>query len=237
MIRDRGGIALEYPLIEIVPPRSSQTLNAIAERLERFPVLIFISRNAVQYGLPWFGEHIDPTRQRLFAVGRSTAQALQQAGFDAVRYPGGGADSETLLQLPELSAGRIDGAGILIVRGLGGRELLAQTLRERGATITYAEVYERVQPCYDLAHETEFWRRHNPDIVILTSCEAANNLLQRVPDEFQDKLRNADTVVMSRRIADYLVELGFRQPAAIIRQSDDEGIIEMCEELCRNKDA
>jgi uroporphyrinogen-III synthase len=71
-------------------------------------------------------------RPRYFAIGRTTALALHTVSGADVRYPLDREISEVLLQLPELQT--IAGKRALILRGNGGRELLGETLRERGAT-------------------------------------------------------------------------------------------------------
>lgn len=228
LISERGGIAVEYPLFEIHRIEPDSHLLDIMSRLKTYTSLVFVSRNAVEYGLALFHDRIEPWQQ-IFAVGKSTARALQDAGLENVCYPTRGADSETLLQMPELSSERVGGSRLLIVRGVGGREVLAQTLRDRGAEVGYAEVYERRQPCYDQSHEHELWREKTADIVILTSNEAVDNLLARVPAAYHERLRDMQTVVMSKRIADYLGERGFHRTPAIVQQPDDEGIVMMCE--------
>ncbi|WP_438895058.1 uroporphyrinogen-III synthase, partial [Bacillus cereus group sp. BC243] len=85
-------------------------------------------------GLNW------PTAPRYFAIGRSTALALHTVSGSDVRYPLDRETSEVLLQLPELQT--LIGKRALILRGNGGRELLGETLRERGADVTFCECYQ-----------------------------------------------------------------------------------------------
>ena len=73
---------------------------------------------------------------------------LQGAGL-AVSTPSRGDDSEALLALPALlQAVAVPAARVLVVRGVGGRELLAERLAEQGASVEYLELYRRCLPVY-----------------------------------------------------------------------------------------
>ncbi|MDX1518602.1 MAG: uroporphyrinogen-III synthase [Gammaproteobacteria bacterium] len=231
MIEQRGGVPIEYPLFEIRPVIADEKLQAITSDPGKYQAMIFVSRNAVRYGLPHFGDRLRDEHPGLFAVGQSTAEALKQAGFTRVFFPAGGAGSEPLLELPELNRVLDSHARILIVRGQSGREFLARELIDRGATVDYAEVYERESPCYDKQYETGFWEENSPDIIILTSRDAVDKLLQRIPAEYRHKALEARSVVMSERVAGYVTEQGFRHEPAIIDRPDDHGIVGKCVDI------
>jgi uroporphyrinogen-III synthase len=83
-----------------------------------------------------------------FSVGAATAQILRDHGLD-VHCPADGDDSEALLQLSRLREAVTEpGAQVLILRGEGGRELLAERLRALGASVEYLELYRRDLPAY-----------------------------------------------------------------------------------------
>lgn len=64
-------------------------------------------------------------------------------------FPEQGDDSEALLELPQLREAIARPAPrVLIVRGEGGRELLAERLRGQGASVDYLELYRRDLPRY-----------------------------------------------------------------------------------------
>jgi uroporphyrinogen-III synthase len=81
-----------------------------------------------------------------FSVGAATAQILRDHGLD-VHFPADGDDSEALLQLPRCARQRGRRAGADPARE-GGRELLAERLREQGASVEYLELYRRDLPAY-----------------------------------------------------------------------------------------
>ena len=105
-------------------------------------MLVFVSTNAVQYAFPLLPDQL-PLDIGVAAIGQATANALDAVGLPATLVPER-MDSEGLLALPELADLR--GRHVIVLRGNGGRELLADTLVERGATLQQVEVYRRRLP-------------------------------------------------------------------------------------------
>ncbi|MDT3310467.1 uroporphyrinogen-III synthase [Pseudomonas sp. rhizo66] len=135
------------PLLEIAPlPVSAKIRRAIAQ-LPSCSAVIVVSKPAARIAL----DLLDGTSSLTmpwFSVGAATAQILLDGGLDA-SFPAVGDDSEALLQLPRLrTAVSQPGAQVLILRGEGGRELLAERLRELGASVEYLELYRRDLPAY-----------------------------------------------------------------------------------------
>lgn len=103
---------------------------------------IFVSRHAVQRAaVVLAGAGLRPTTQALYGVGAATAAEARERFGRAAGYPDD-PTSEGLLRLPELQA--LAGRSVVIFRGVGGRELLRETLEARGARVDYCELYRRV---------------------------------------------------------------------------------------------
>jgi uroporphyrinogen-III synthase len=119
-----------FPTLEISPAEPAAAQLDVIDALDSFHLAIFVSANAVRHGLALVrSRRTWPAQVSVAAVGAATARALEHAGFDRVVSPSGGNDSDALLAHPELRDPRA--RRILIVRGVGGREHLAATLRER----------------------------------------------------------------------------------------------------------
>jgi uroporphyrinogen-III synthase len=162
-----------YPAIEIQAVEGP-ALDAAIAALAAFDVAIFISRNAVEHGLARVRAHRAwPAGVAVAAVGAGTRRALEAEGIADVVAPEGRADTEALLEQPLFGAAA--GRRILIFRGKGGRELLASTLRERGATVEYAECYRRVRPATDMQPLIGEWARGAVDAATVSSGEALAN--------------------------------------------------------------
>ena len=228
LIEARGGTALLFPVIELVPPRDPQVAQALLACAEQFAAVIFVSPNAVTHGLALldaagagFG------RARLVAVGESSARALEQAGFDAVLRPDRGASSEALLALPEFAATALDGRRILIVRGEGGRELLGDTLSQRGARVTYAEVYRRALPRRDAAGRglAERGARGGIDTIVITSAQGLDNLFALLGEQAAPWLKETGYVVASDRLADHAQALGISERPVVAAGADDDALL------------
>jgi uroporphyrinogen-III synthase len=219
-IRDAGGEALLFPALAIAPLRDA-ALDARIAALERYHGAIFISPNAAQQGLSAVRSRRDwPTSLTTLALGPGTARALADAGVHRVVTPLGH-DSEALLALPVLQA--VDGQNWLIVRGVGGRELLAETLRQRGAHVDYAECYRRVRPVTDAAPLLARWAAGEVDAVIISSAETLHNLAAMVGDAGIALLRATPLLVPHENIATAARQFGIG--SVVVSAGGDAGTL------------
>lgn len=213
-IEAAGGCALRFPLLAI-EPLAGALENCLA-RIAQTDFLLFVSANAVDHLLPaLLSAHPLPCGLQLGAVGRPTAARIAHYGCPVALCPAHRFDSEGLLELPALQA--VEGRRVLIARGEGGREMLAETLRARGARVDYLEVYRRVCPQVNLA-EHPWAERGEVDVILLTSPESLENLLAilREPPWLKDKT----LLVIGERLKQLAEEQGFSRVLAAAEMSD-----------------
>lgn len=172
-IATAGGVPLLYPLLQIAPSADPTALAAQLAQLNAVQWCIFVSPNAVEYGLTALRQAKLSLHGQVVAVGAGTARALADHGVTEVLQPAEHFDSEGVLALPTLQ--HMTGQRVLIFRGNGGRELLGDTLRARGATVAYAECYQRSLP----AQLGVKWA--DVDAITVTSSEALNHLITLMP--------------------------------------------------------
>lgn len=220
LINAAGGHALPYPALAILPPSDRHSIQSIINQLEHYQLAIFISPNAVEMGLEQMLKRgVLPPTLKLATVGKGSARRLKALlGREPDLCPNDRYNSEALLDLPELQ--QLDTQKILIVRGVGGRELLAETLRQRGASVTYLEVYRRARP-----EPAPPWP-DAIDIITITSSEGLQNLFDMVPTEQQQQLLDTPLVVVSKRSADLARKLGFRQAVTIATNASNEALLD-----------
>lgn len=223
LLAEHGARPIVFPTLAIAAAADPAAAMAVIERLAGFDLAIFISANAVEQGLAFMPAKL-PEGLRLAVIGRATARALRARGHEPDLQPTAGADSEALLALPAMQ--QVAGRRILIVRGEGGRETLAETLRARGAAVEYAEVYRRVRPAADPAALIERWRRGEVHAVTVTSNETLHNLCELVGPAGRELLRDTPLVVVSPRARERAVELGIRAPVGVAREAGDQALIE-----------
>lgn len=231
LIEASGGHALSFPLLAIEPSDDAVTAQAVLRSLDRCDWLIFISANAVRFATQLAaGWQNLSSRTRVAAIGRGTAEALRACGVGVDLQPKAQFNSESLLEAAELAS--VAGRQIVIVRGRGGRETLAETLRERGATVSYAEVYRRVPAGEDISWLLAKWRDRRVDAVILTSGDALHQLVQLLCEANADLLVETPLVVIGERIALLARELGCRR-VAVAAEASDAGLCDAVIRLAR----
>ena len=220
LIEAKGGETILFPTLEILEPVKTKQLISILNRLKQFDWAIFVSVNAVKGATRLIGAKL-PTRLKLAAVGNTTRTAIEQQWQQPVICPSQGSNSEALLATQELQ--EIEGQKIAIFRGQGGRELLAQALNKRGATVEYAEVYRRAKPNANPAELAK--RQPGIDLITATSNESLQNLYEMTDFKQHDWLLSKQLIVMSERTATLARQLGFRSPAVIAKESNDQGLV------------
>ena len=210
-IRAAGGDALVFPAlaIEAVP---ADELAASLAQVREADIVLFISPNAAQFGMAAIqtGGGL-PASVEVFAVGPGTARALRERNLGGVVVPDG-QDSEALLALPQLQ--QVAGKRVVIVRGVGGRPLLADTLAARGAQVHFMECYRRVRPQADAASLLARWRAGGIDAVTVTSAETLDNLAALLGEAGRPLLLHTPLFAPHEKIADAARRFGIAQVVA-----------------------
>ncbi len=223
-ISDLGGKVLLVPVLDIGPPEDLDRARQSLAALSHYQFCIFISRNAVEHGLPLMPAGPWPPGTVVAAVGNSTANALRAHHLAVDITPDHDFSSEGLLAHPRLQS--LTGVRVLIVRGVGGREELAHQLRARGAHVDYVEVYRRLLPATDTGALLENLRHAAVDFIVVTSSEGLHNLFSLVGSDSAELLKSVRFIVFSDRIAHAARALGVRPAPLVTASASDEGVID-----------
>ena len=208
LIEASGGRAYLFPAIDIedlpAPPELQQ--------LHKFDLAVFVSPTAVSKIMA----HLDawPRALPAAAVGGGTRRELERRGVPNVIAPQAGADSEALLALDEMQ--RVAGKHIVIFRGEGGRELLGDTLRSRGADVVYAAGYRRTRP-----KGAHLWTEDEIDAITVSSSQGLANLFDILEGAF---LKARPLFVPHPRVADTARERAVRE--VVLAGPSDEQVLE-----------
>lgn len=210
LVEQAGGQAILFAVIDIqLLPVSDWVMPDLATA----DWLIFVSRNAVKGFISGWQADI-PQHLKFAAVGGGTAGVMQAAGLKVDCQPQKSSGSEGLLSMPEMQD--VAGCKIIIIRGAGGREHLADTLQSRGASISYTEVYKRDIAVHDAAVREQAM---TADKLVCTSVTGVDNLCQLL-DEHIDDLLKKPLVVVSDRIKAHAELSGFSHVAVSADASD-----------------
>jgi len=220
-----GARVIRFPVIGIEQPEDPAELQAILARISDFDLAVFISANAVDQAIKCLPEQSQSLKSlKIAAVGKASAKALKRHGLHVNIVPQGKFNSEALLQHSDLQ--QMQGQRVIIFRGDGGREYLADILQQRGAKVEYAECYRRVKPDIDKAPLLTAWARNEIDVVTVTSNQALDNLFDLVGKAGQHWLQKTPIIGVSERIRELASRLGLRGEIQIATNATDDAMIE-----------
>ncbi|MDH5446762.1 MAG: uroporphyrinogen-III synthase [Gammaproteobacteria bacterium] len=224
LIEQAGFRVHRLPLIEIAQPLDENAARQGLATLDAVDIVIFISANAVRQCYLYIGKAL-PQNIRVACVGQATARQFQdQFGRAADLVPQSGYNSEALLALPELQA--VSDKKILIIKGEGGRDLLARTLADRGAEVSYANLYRRIIPTEASQQLSDLSRQDEVDVLILTSGEAIENLVSLSDSHSQKFLSQKTWLVIHPRLAEIVKQQACYKDILISDGPGDEQILQ-----------
>lgn len=212
---ERGFDAAALPLIAIGAPADPALVLAAWETLAEHALVVFVSPNAVEQffaaapaGARWpdrtLAGSLGPGTTRELRARSVPAAAIAEPAADALQF-----DSESLWA--ELSARPWQGRSVLIVRGDGGRDWLADTLRGAGARVELLGAYRRVASKPDAAQRALLAAAvaaPAEHLWLFSSSEAIDRLAALCPELDAPAWRPAQAIATHPRIADRARALG-----------------------------
>jgi len=224
LISEQGGKPILFPLVVIAPLDDYSTFEQQLAALAKYHWAIFISSNAVQNAMPRLLAKLGsiPENLKFAAIGPMTAAQLAKFGVADTLIPRDRFDSESLLALPEMQS--VANKNIVIFRGVGGRDLLADALKAQGATVDFAECYQRVNPQNNTDALSTLWQNGQLHAVVVTSSEAMRHLFNLTDNGKAAWIRDVVLCVNHARIAELPKQLGLK--LAVAETPGDEAMLQ-----------
>jgi len=180
--------------------------NNTKKLIEKYPqaTLIFVSVAAVEFAHHTF-DFSQWQQKCIIAVGTATQIALKKRRLNAISPELH--TSEGLLMLDALAKKNINAQHIIIVRGDGGREHLAQELNLRGATVHYLESYKKVWHQLSQSHVQQ-WKDQQINCIVVTSNALLESIVHLIKNSDSYWQTTCLWIVASSRIAERAKQLG-----------------------------
>lgn len=227
-LNDKGIFALQQPLFRIEAGSELLQLPALLGRLNAGDYLFAVSKNAIDFASQTLKETGFHFRNDLhyFAVGRTSANHFASLAEQAVKYPIKFENSEGVLDLPEMQ--QLEGKQLLILRGNGGREQLAEMATARGAKVAYVECYRRLPLDENLSEKISLAKRVGVDTIVATSGEILNALVEQTADKDKPWLFDCRLVTVGQRLSNLAKRLGW-QPLQIMQapKADNQSLLDV----------
>jgi uroporphyrinogen III methyltransferase/synthase len=205
LLEEAGAQVVEFPLIEIAPPESYDSLDDIIDDLADYQWVVFTSTNGVCSFFDRLRLHGGDARAlhdvMIAAVGESTADELRARGLEPDLVP---AKFQLSALLPLLEPDQ-RGIRTAIVRAAEGRDELIEELRRRGGEVDLAVAY-RTRPV-----AADVGRLDKTDIITFTSASTVENFFAAAGPRGAEILKKARVASIGPVTSDALRKHG-REP-------------------------
>lgn len=217
-----GGAAIGLPGLGVRGVEDVEVARRALRAARTADFVVFVSPNAVRYAFALLPGLRFTRGVQVCAIGAGTQRALTRRGAREVLRPEQRQDSEGLLALKQLA--HVRGRRIALIAAPGGRELLREQLRQRGAKVECVDVYHRTAPRWNRRHFDALERGAAPLITLLSSAEATEHLRTRLPVPLFARLVAGMAIVSSARLAAAARAAGWRD----IRTASSANAADLC---------
>lgn len=197
-----GIFTSSLPLLETEPLELTPAQRSAIYTLLDYSAVIVVSKPAARLAVELIDEvWPQPPMQPWFSVGEATGRILADYGLD-VSWPAEGDDSEALLELAALKAVAAQpDSRVLIMRGEGGREWLAERLCELGVEVDHLPLYRRFLPAYPPSALPALVDVERLNGLVVSSGQGFEHLLELAGDSWP-RLAQLPLFVPSVRVAE-----------------------------------
>lgn len=201
LLQQQGATVLEMPALEICPPSQWEGLDRSINALKSFDWLILTSANGVEYFFERLRRLGKDSRElagiKIAVVGKKTAAVLQKQGLTPDYIPPDFVADSLVETFPE----PLEKRKILFPRvETGGREVLVQEFRQKGAEIIEVPAYQSI--CPD-AIDPQAWnalQQQQVDVVTFASSKTVQNF-EKLLKKALDKEENSEKLLKNLCIA------------------------------------
>lgn len=212
-IEELGAEIIEFPTIEIVPPKSYAELDESIDKIKAYDWLIFTSRNGVKYFFKRFFEKDRDIRDlsgiKICVIGTNTAKEVKKYGLKVDLVPDefraeGLIEAFTHTQ-PPLSKGGIEGGvyspllkgmRFLLPRAEKAREIFPDQVRELGGEIDVPVAYRTIKPEFRGKRLRRFLKEGRISIATFTSAATFNNFKEIMGNDAEGLLKGVPIAVI-----------------------------------------
>lgn len=182
-IREFGGTAVCFPMIEIAGPDSWEACDTSIVNIKKYDGIIFTSANAVR-GFVGRIENNFPhvkdilKRRSIYAVGKKTKEVLSQYGIPAGAVPGE-YSADALVEM--ITKPGAEGKTFLLPAGNLTRDIIDNGLTEAGAVVERARVYTTRKPdTVDTVRLQQLITERAVDVVTFFSPSGAHHFFELI---------------------------------------------------------
>lgn len=212
-LKTLGLSAIPIPIIEIEPlteAEDRQKIKSIVLNFDQFDHIIFVSQNAVLEAFRWLDQYWPqwPLGIEYWGIGSKTTERLMAQGVKA-HTANSAMNSEALLEQVPLQ--EVDEKKILICRGKGGRTHLGDQLVQRGAKLSYCELYHRkLAPTAKSQLQALEWRDASSSLVIsVFSGETLERVSELMAQIDVPHWQDIPILVPGQRVTELAQKLGY----------------------------
>ncbi|HCC69460.1 MAG TPA: HemD protein, partial [Nitrospiraceae bacterium] len=202
-LEELGADIIEFPTIEIVPPKDWNELDKAIDRIEAYDWLIFTSANGVTYFLKRFFEKAKDIRDlkgiKICAIGTKTEAVVKRYGMKVDLIPESFSAEGLIKLVQEFESSKVQGLKglkFLLPRAEVAREIFPQKIRELGGEIDVVTAYRTIRPEKRGKRLKRFLREGKITAATFTSAATFNNFMDIFGEKAKELLHGATIAVI-----------------------------------------